>query len=653
MSEKEKSRFEQMISQDRDEHNKVKKEWRGTFGQYLEVLAQNPDIAKLAHKRIFDTIMVKGSKHILNSDDSRLKRLFKYDDHLFSYGFFDEDFFGIEETCFKIVRFFHAASLRGEESRQVLYLMGPVGSGKSSLVEKIREGLIDNAPFYAIEKCPMHEEPLHLVPRHFREKLSNDLKVKIEGDLCPVCRFRLKKEFNGQYEDVPVHLREFSKRSRVGIGIVPPVDPNNQDTSVLIGSEDISKLDLYSEDDPRALNLNGAFNAGNRGLVEFIEVFKNETEYLHTMITATQEKSIPAPGRHGMVYVDTVIVAHSNEAEWNKFKADHTNQAILDRIVVLKIPYNLRVEEEVKVYKKIIARSDLKAHIAPHALETAARFAVLSRLAQSKKCDLMTKLKIYNGEEVVEKEKTKKVGLRELKEDEEAKREGLDGVSPRLVFKAIDDAAVAHEQEGSGCVNPINLREMLIEKIKESDFSDDVKKRYLGFLQDILDKDYKETLRKEITKAFVYSFSEHAETLFMNYLDNVEAYINKTRVKDEDTKEDLQPDVPFLESIEKAITVVGSAADIFRQEVYSTLMAAMRRGEKLTYRSNESLKEAIENYMMSSVEKITRIITKARKRDAEQEEKHNDMVKNMIENGYCDKCVNVVLRYAANHLWKD
>ena len=183
-----------------------------------------------------------------------------------------------------------------------------------------------------------------------------------------------------RYEEFPIATVSFSKRKRKGIGVVPPVDPNNQDTSVLIGSEDISKLDKYSEGDPRVLELNGAFNVGNRGMVEFIEVFKNETEYLHAMITATQEKFVPAPGRHGMIYVDSVIVAHSNEAEWQKFKADHTNEAILDRIVVVKVPYNLRLSEEVKIYQKILRNSDFRAHVAPHTLEMASMFAVLSRL---------------------------------------------------------------------------------------------------------------------------------------------------------------------------------------------------------------------------------------------------------------------------------
>src|SRR3954453_16477606 len=264
------------------------------------------------------------------------------------------------------------------------------------------------------------------------------LGTHIEGDLCPVCRFRLKEEFAGRYEEVPIVSKLFSKRNRLGIGVVPPVDPNNQDTSVLIGSEDIPKLDQYSEGDPRVLDLNGALNVGNRGIVEFIEVFKNETEYLHAMITATQEKVIPAPGRHGMVYVDPCIVAHSNEAEWQKFRADHTNEAILDRIVVVKVPYNLRMSEEVKIHQKIIRHSDFRAHVAPHTLEIASMFAILSRLESTNKCDTMTKLKLYNGEEVVEKGRTKKVDVHELRES--SKREGMNGISTRFIMKALDNA---------------------------------------------------------------------------------------------------------------------------------------------------------------------------------------------------------------------
>ena len=418
--------FERVIKEDRAARES--KAWRGNLLEYLEVLKSDPTITKLAHARIYDLIISLGTRALHDTDDSRTKRLYK-DEPLKVFNFFSEEFFGIERTISQIVRYFHSASLKGEESRQVLYLMGPVGSGKSSLVERIQRGLEQVGGVYVIEGCPMNEEPLHLIPRHLRREFEKMLGVHIEGDLCPVCRYRLKSEFGNRYEEFPVVARSFSKRNRVGVGVVPPVDPNNQDTSVLIGSEDISKLDQYSEGDPRVLELNGALNVGNRGIVEFIEVFKNETEYLHAMITATQEKVIPAPGRHGMVYVDTCIVAHSNEAEWQKFKADHTNEAILDRIVVVKVPYNLRLSEEVKIYLKIIRNSDFRAHVAPHTLELASMYAILSRLEPTSKCDLMTKLRLYNGEEVVEKGRTKKIDVQELKED--TKREGMSGISTR------------------------------------------------------------------------------------------------------------------------------------------------------------------------------------------------------------------------------
>src|SRR2546425_3569738 len=406
--------FENLIKKDRDVHQT--RSWRGSLLGYLDKVKADPTNAKLAHARLYDTIMKPGVRDIHENNDPRVKRLYK-DESLKVFNFFTDEFFGIEKTISQIVRYFHAASLKGEESRQVLYLMGPVGSGKSSLVERLQRGLEGSDPIYAIENCPMFEEPLHLIPRHLRKEFEKMLGVHIEGDLCPVCRFRLKEEYGGRYEEVPINTRFFSKRNRIGIGVVPPVDPNNQDTSVLIGSEDISKLDMYSEGDPRVLDLNGAINVGNRGMCEFIEVFKNETEYLHAMITATQEKVIPAPGRHGLVYVDTVILAHSNEAEWQKFKADHTNEAILDRILVVKVPYNLRLSEEVKIYQKIIRLSDFRAHVAPHTLEIASMFAILSHLEPNAKCDLVTKLKLYNGEEVVEKGKTKKIDIQELRED--------------------------------------------------------------------------------------------------------------------------------------------------------------------------------------------------------------------------------------------
>ena len=272
--------FEELIKRDRDLHRS--RAWRGNLLGYLEKVKEDPAVAKLAHARMYDILMTAGVRDIHEKNDPHTKRLYK-DENIKLYDFFADEFFGIEKTISQIVRYFHAASLKGEESRQVLYLMGPVGSGKSSLVEKLHRGLEASEPIYAIEGCPMFEEPLHLIPRHLRKEFEKMLGLHIEGDLCPVCRYKLQNEYNGKYEEFPVHTIEFSKRARVGIGVVPPVDPNNQDTSVLIGSEDISKLDLYSEGDPRVLELNGALNIGNRGLVEFIEVFKkrNRVPPLH------------------------------------------------------------------------------------------------------------------------------------------------------------------------------------------------------------------------------------------------------------------------------------------------------------------------------------------------------------------------------------
>jgi serine protein kinase len=303
----------------------------------------------------------------------------------------------------------------------------------------------------------------------------------------------------------------------------------------------------------------------------------------------------------------------------------------------------------VKIYQKIIRNSDFRAHVAPHTLEMASMFAILSRLEPTSKCDLMTKLKLYNGEEVVEKGRTKKIDVRELRDD--VKREGMNGISTRFIMKALDNAL--SDNLSGNCINPINVREAVINMVKEGEYSDDTRKQYLEFLQDVLHKEYLELLEKEITKAFVYSYQEQAESLFQNYLDHAEAYVNKTRVRDRNTNEELQPDEGFLKSIEEQIAIIGSAAEGFRQEVIAYLWAASRRGAKVSYKSYEPLSEAIEKRLMTSVRDISRIITKARTRDEEQTEKYNAMVSNLIENGYCLNCVDVVLKYAANNLWKD
>ena len=637
--------FAKLIIKNRKELQLPK--FEGNFLDYLHIINAEPELAVFAHQRIYKLITKPGMKVIKTDEDARLRRIYG-NDLIRQYMFFKDEFFGIDETLMKIVRYFHSAAMLGEESRQVLYLVGPVGAGKSSIIEAIKQALESSTPVYALAGCPMREEPLHLLPNHLRAEFEQKFKIRIEGELCPICRYRLKNQYNNQYEKFPVELVDFSIRSRRGIGVVPPVDPNNQDTSVLIGSVDISKMDLYPEDDPRVLSLNGAFNAGNRGMVEFIEVFKNDVEYLHTMITATQEKSIPSPGKGAMIYFDGVIVAHSNEAEWNKFKADHTNEAILDRIVKVEVPYCLELNEEIKIYEKMLGKSNFKAHIAPHSIRIASMFAILTRLQASNKVDPLTKLKIYNGEEIVEKGSTKRIDIIELRE--EADREGMRGISTRFIMKAIDNALSDSQHN---CINPVVLIEVLTKEVRELSIADDLKKVYLGYLQDAIKKEYHRILEIEVTKAFIHGYGEQAEDLFNNYLDHAEAYVNRTKLQDENTGEALKPDEAFMRSIEEQLGITQTATRGFRQDVTAYMFSVIRNGGTIDYKCYEPLKEAIEKKLTSSVRELSRIITQNKVRDEGQNRKYNAMVEQMKENGYCDHCCNVILKYAANNLWKD
>jgi serine protein kinase len=317
------------IKTQRSESNS-KQKFSGTFLDYLELVQKDPSIVKSSHKRLFEAIYSYGMEKMPDSDP-RKRKIFD-GNNVRVYDYFKEEFFGMERVIEKVMRFLKSASHKGEESRQVLLLMGPVGAGKSALTEHIKSSL-DDKSFYHLKGDPQRGEPLQLVPRSLRGEFSDKLGVSIEGDISPIARYDLLSSYNGKYEDFPIVQSTFSQRGRRGIASVPPMDANSQDASVLIGSIDISKIDQYSEDDPRAMSLNGAFNVGNRGIVELVEVFKNEIEFLHTIITATQEKRVPSPGKSDMIHFDGVILAHCNEAEWNRFQSEHTNEAILDRVV--------------------------------------------------------------------------------------------------------------------------------------------------------------------------------------------------------------------------------------------------------------------------------------------------------------------------------
>jgi len=639
-------KFLELIKNQR-ENSKTEK-FKGTFLDYLEVLSENKNIVMLAHKRLHDTIDKQGVS-TLDVGDENYRNYFN-GEKIKKYQYFEKEFFGMESVIHKLMRFLKSAALKGEESRQVLLLMGPVGAGKSALVEHVKSSLEMADRIYHLEGCPVREEPLHLLPRNLRGQFEEMLGIHIEGDLCPICRHRLMDEFNGEYEKFPIVQSSFSQRGRRGISVVPPMDANSQDVSVLIGTEDISKLDLYPEDDPRVLSLNGAFNVGNRGIVEFVEVFKNEIEFLHTMLTATQEKRVPSPGKNDMLYFDGVILSHCNESEWNRFKAEHTNEAILDRVLKIEVPYVLELDQEMKIYQKMINRSDFKsAHIAPHTIKIASMFSIMSRLKPSAKCDLLTKLKIYNGESVIEKGRVKNIDIKDLRE--EARREGMEGISTRFIMKSLDRAL---SDSDKNMITPINAIDSLVKQVKEQIIDDNTREHYLEILQDIIREEYLRILETEIAKAFITAYEEQAQSLFDSYLDNAESYTTRSKVKDKITREEREPDEKFMKSIEEMIGVVGSAKDGFRNDVTAYMFAKLRKQETVDYRSYGPLKEAIEQYLITSVKDISRIVTKSKSRDDKQKKKYSNMIETLIEEyGYNENSAEEILTYAANNLWRD
>jgi len=635
----------QQIKAQREESSKTKK-FSGNLMDYIEMVEKDPSVVKSAHKRLHDAIEEHGSYVVPDSDPRKFK-IFD-GENIKIHKYFEGEFFGMETVIEKVMSYLSSAAHKGEESRQVLLLMGPVGAGKSALTEHIKKAL-EGKKYYTLKGDPHRGEPLQLIPRSLRSSVEASLNVKIDGDISPVARHKLLNDYAGKYEDFEVEEVTFSQRGRRGVASVPPMDANSQDVSVLIGSVDISKLDKFAEDDPRSLSLNGAFNVGNRGVVELVEVFKNEIEFLHTIITATQEKRVPSPGKSDMLHFDGVILAHCNEAEWNRFQSEHTNEAIMDRIVKISVPYCLELNQEVKIYEKMLGKSDFRAHIAPHTLKIASMFSVMSRLKDSAKCDLLTKMKIYNGEDVLEKGRVRKVDIKDLRE--EAKHEGMEGISTRFITKALDNALTASDKN---MITPISVMDSLTKMVKEQLIDESFKTKCLELLQKTIREEYLKILENEIAKAFISAYEEQAQTLFDSYLDNAEAYTTRTKLKDRVTKEERKPDEGFMASIEEQIGVTGSSRDGFRSDVTAYMFAKMRRGEKVSFKTYEPLKNAIESYLISSVRSMARIVTKSKTRDEDQQKKYSEMVETMIrEYSYSAESAEEILVFASNNLWRD
>ncbi|HEX5873724.1 MAG TPA: PrkA family serine protein kinase [Pyrinomonadaceae bacterium] len=624
----------------RREHEALR--WEGSFREYFELVAQNPRIAQLSHARINDMVHAAG-----------VERLNEGTQHeVLSYRFFASELFGIEEPIARIVEYFKSAAQRLEVRKRILLLMGPVGGGKSTIVNMLKRGLEEWAKteagaVYAIKDCPMHEEPLHLIPHQLRGEVEKHYGIYIEGDLCPQCRYALDHTYGGRHEDVKVHRVVFSEKERVGIGTFSPSDPKSQDITELTGSIDLSTIgEVGVESDPRAYRFDGELNIANRGLMEFVEMLKVDEKFLYSLLTLSQEQSIKT-GRFAMIYADEVILSHSNENEYIAFAGNRKSEALQDRIILVKVPYNLRVSQEERIYDKLLHQSEAlrNVHLAPNTLRVAAMFAVMTRLEEPKRqnVDIVKKMKLYDGEDV---EGYKSKDVRELKE--ETIREGMDGISPRYIINRLSSALV---RDGVTCINPIDALRAIKDGFEQhTGISSEQRERYLNHISQAR-KEYDELAKIEVQRAFVYSFEEMARTMCNNYLDNVEAFCNKERIKDPITEEEMDPDEQLMRSIEEQIGISENAKNTFRQEILIRISSYARKGKPFEYNSHERLKEAIEKKIFADLKDVVKITTSAKTPDPDQLRRINEVVDRLVkEHGYCPVCANELLTYVGTLL---
>ncbi|MFS0559995.1 PrkA family serine protein kinase [Terribacillus sp. 179-K 1B1 HS] len=623
------------VQQYRQEQEKL--HWEGTLADYLRLLKDRPYLAQSAHSRVYNMIKHKGIEE---------------EDGVKSYSFFKDSLFGLEEPLEKLVEeYFHPAARRLDVRKRILLLMGPVSGGKSTLVSLLKRGLeeytlTDEGAVYAIKGCPMHEDPLHLIPVHLRKDFEDEYGIRIEGNLSPLNLMRLEEEYDGRIEDVIVERIFFSEDKRSGIGTFSPSDPKSQDIADLTGSIDFSTIAEYgSESDPRAYRFDGELNKANRGLMEFQEMLKCDEKFLWHLLSLTQEGNFKA-GRFALISADELIVAHTNESEYRSFISNKKNEALHSRMIVMPVPYNLKVDEEEKIYQKMIAESDIKdVHIAPHTLKIAAMFTILTRLKESNQggISLLKKMHLYNGKLL---EGFSDADIQELKK--EHSDEGMSGIDPRYVINRISSTIIKKEMRS---INALDVLRSLKDGLSShASISKEDRERYLNYIA-VARKEYDEMAKKEVQKAFVYSYEESAKTLMDNYLDNVEAYCNKTKLHDPLTGDEIPSDEKLMRSIEEQIGISENAKKAFREEILIRISAYARKGKKFDYQSHERLREAIQKKLFADLKDVVKITTSTKTPDEQQLKKMNEVVATLIdEYGYNSTSANDLLRYVGSLL---
>lgn len=618
----------------KDNYDQAQVEYLGVE-EYLQLCKQDPMAYATAAERMVKAI---GEPERLDtSTDPRLSRIF-LNRTVKVYPAFRE-FYGMEDAVERIVAFFRHAAQGLEERKQVLYLLGPVGGGKSSLAERLKE-LMETFPIYVLttedgEMSPVFESPLGLFPAAKYAGVLADRygidKRYLQTIPSPWAVKRLKQA-GGDISKFKVAKVYPSRLEQIAVCKTEPGDENNQDISCLVGKTDIRQLERFSQNDPDAYAFSGALNRGNQGMMEFVEMFKAPIKVLHPLLTATQEGNYVGTEAISAIPFNGVVLAHSNEAEWASFKNNKNNEAFIDRICVIKVPYCLRSTEEQSIYKKMIGSSDLsKAPVAPETLRMLARFSVLSRLVEHPNSNYWSKMRVYDGDNMKEIDPRAK-SVQEYRDDAGVD-EGMNGISTRFAFKILSKA-FNHDAEEISC-DPVHLLVVLEEDIRREQFNGDTEKKYLSFIKDYLVPEYADFIGNEIQTAYLEAYDEYGQNLFDRYIEYADAWMEQIDYKDPDTGNlfDRATLNNELERIEKAAGIANPKD--FRHEVVNfVLRQRARDGQPVKWTSYEKLKKVIEAKMFSSVEELLPVISFSAKQDAATEQKHKDFVERMGKKGY-------------------
>ncbi|MBO9185814.1 PrkA family serine protein kinase [Rhizobium sp. L80/93] len=624
----------------------ARREVEMSFSEYLEACKGEPLMYANAAERL---LAAMGEPQFVDtSRDSRLGRIF-LNRTIRTYPAF-KGFYGMEETIERIVAFFRHAAQGLEERKQILYLLGPVGGGKSSLAERLK-ALMEVHPIYVLkagnELSPVFESPLSLFdPAAMGDMLQERYgipKRRLTGLMSPWCLKRLE-EFGGDISRFKVVKMQPSRLRQIAIAKTEPGDENNQDISSLVGKVDIRKLESLAQSDADAYSYSGGLNRANQGVLEFVEMFKAPIKMLHPLLTATQEGNYIGTENIGAIPFSGVILAHSNEAEWQTFKANKNNEAFIDRICVVKVPYCLRVTEEQKIYEKLIEESELsQAPCAPSTLETLARFTVLSRLTRHENSTPFSKLRVYDGESVKETDPRAR-SVQEYR-DTAGVDEGMDGVSTRFAFKVL--AATFNHDTTEIAADPVHLMYVIEQSIRREQLPAEIEKQYMEYIKGELAPRYAEFIGHEIQKAYLESYGDYGQNLFDRYVDYADAWIEDVDFKDPDTGQMLDRDLlnQELTKIEKPAGIANPKD--FRNEVVKFCLRsrASNGGKNPSWTSYEKIREVIEKRMFSQVEDLLPVISFGSKKDGDTEKKHGQFVERMTSRGYTERQVRRLVEW--------